>query len=264
MKESLLATWCYRGFVISSIRTELRAKFTRSKLGGLWMILHPLSQVLIFAFVFSSLLSAKLPGIASPHAYAIYLLAGTLAWALFTEIVNRCLTLFIDNAPLLRKVSFPKITLPLIAMGGALVHNAFLFAATLFVFGLLGHVPGAAILWLPVLMGVTVALAFGLGVILGVLNVFMRDIGQVVPVALQFCFWLTPIVYVESIIPPQYRGWLVLNPLAPVVKGYQNILLYNRPPEWGGLGVTLVVTLVLFAVSLVLFRKASPDMVDQL
>lgn len=264
MKDTLRTTWGYRGFIFSSIRTELRARFARSKLGGMWMILHPLSNVLIFTLVFSSLLSAKLPGVESPHAYAIYLMAGTLAWSLFAETMTRCLTLFIDNGSLLKKVAFPKMTLPLIAMGGALVHNAFLLGAIVLMFGLLGHLPGGALVWLPVLAGVTLALAFGLGMILGVLNVFIRDIGQVVPVIMQFFFWLTPIVYVEAIIPVPYRGWLVLNPLAPLVKGYQNVLLFDRPPEWGAVGGTALMALVLTTAALVLFRKASPDMVDQL
>ena len=98
----LLAAWRYRFFIFSSIKTELRTKFVRSNLGGFWMILHPLSQVLIFAFVLSAVLSAKLPGIDNQYAYSIYLMSGILAWSLFSEIVTRCLTLFIDNGNILK------------------------------------------------------------------------------------------------------------------------------------------------------------------
>ena len=105
------------------------------------MILNPLSQVLIFAFVLSAVLSAKLPGIDNQYAYAIYLMAGTLGWSLFAEIVNRCLTLFIDNGNILKKLVFPKIALPLIVTGSALVNNTLLFVAILLIFGVLGHLP---------------------------------------------------------------------------------------------------------------------------
>ena len=88
------SAWRFRFFITSSIRTELRIKFVRSRLGGLWMILNPLAQVLIFAFILSAVLSAKLPGIDNRYAYAIYLMSGTLGWSLFSEIINRCLTLF--------------------------------------------------------------------------------------------------------------------------------------------------------------------------
>ena len=264
MKGMLLAAWRYRFFIISSIKTELRSKFVRSRLGGLWMILNPLSQVLIFAFVLSAVLSAKLPGINNQYAYAIFLMAGTLGWSLFAEIVNRCLTLFIDNGNILKKLVFPKIALPLIVTGSALVNNALLFVAILVIFGVLGHLPSIALIWLPVLMIINIAFALGLGLGLGVLNVFIRDIGQIVPVMMQFLYWFTPIVYMANIIPEQYRHWLAFNPMFPIIAGYQNILLYNKEPEWAGMGVTTFIAITLLAFSLLLFRKASPEMVDQL
>ena len=264
MKGMLLAAWLYRFFIVSSIKTELRSKFVRSSLGGLWMILNPLAQVLIFAFVLSAVLSAKLPGITNQYAYAIYLMAGTLGWSLFAEIVNRCLTLFIDNGNILKKLVFPRIALPLIVTGSALVNNVLLFVAILAIFGVLGHLPSIALIWLPVLMVINIALALGIGLGLGVLNVFMRDIGQVVPVLMQFLFWFTPVVYMANIIPEQYREWLAFNPMIPIINGYQNILLYNKEPDWTGLGVITLIALSLLAFSLVLFRKASPEMVDQL
>ncbi len=135
------AIWDYRYFIISSIITEFRSRFARSRLGGLWMILHPLAQVLIYALVLSAVLSAKLPGISNQFAYAIYLMAGTLSWTLFSEVLNRSLGVFVDNGNLLKKVSFPKIALPLILMGSALVNNVLLFSAIFIVFGLLGHSP---------------------------------------------------------------------------------------------------------------------------
>ena len=264
MKGLLLAAWRYRFFIVSSIKTELYSKFVRSSLGGLWMILNPLSQVLIFAFVLSSVLAAKLPGITNQYAYAIYLMAGTLAWSLFAEIVNRCLTLFIDNGNILKKLVFPRIALPLIVTGSALVNNVLLFVAILAIFALLGHLPSMALIWLPVLMVINIALALGIGLGLGVLNVFIRDIGQIVPVLMQFLYWFTPIVYMGNVIPEQYRQWLAFNPMIPIINGYQNILLYNKEPEWTGMDIIALLAISLLAISLMLFRKASPEMVDQL
>ena len=264
MVGMLQGAWRYRCFISSSIRTELRIKFVRSRLGGLWMILNPLAQVVIFAFILSAVLSAKLPGITNRYAYPIYLMAGTLGWSLFADIVTRCLTLFIDHGNTLKKLAFPKIALPLVVVGSALVNNLLLFVAILLIFGLLGHLPAPVLLLLPAVMVVTAALALGVGLALGVLNVFMRDIGQVVPVMLQFLYWFTPVVYMVNIIPPDYRAWLVFNPLIPVVTAYQDILLYQRAPDWTSLGATLALACAALALALVLFRKASPEMVDQL
>lgn len=260
----LAGAWRFRFFIVSSIQTELRTKFIRSRLGGLWMILNPLAQVLIFAFVLSAVLSAKLPGIDNRYAYAIYLMSGTLGWSLFAEIVTRCLTLFIDNGNILKKLAFPKIALPMIVVGSALLNNVLLFAAMLVIFAFLGHAPGMALLWLPLLMVVTVGLGLGLGLALGVLNVFLRDIGQVIPVLMQFLYWLTPVVYMVNIIPQQYREYLVFNPLIPVITGYQDVLLYNRTPDFSGAAVPCAVAAVLLMIAFKLFRKASPEMVDQL
>ena len=103
----LLGTW-RRYFIFSSIKNELRLRFIHSRLGGLWLILNPLAQVLIFAFVLSAVLSSKLPGIDNRYGYSIFLMAGILGWSLFLESVNRCLTLFIDNGNILKKLVFPR------------------------------------------------------------------------------------------------------------------------------------------------------------
>jgi lipopolysaccharide transport system permease protein len=229
------------------------------------MIVHPLAQAAIFALVLAEVIGAKLPGMANDKfAYSIYLLSGLLAWSLFSEVISRCLTLFIDNGNLLKKIVFPRISLPLIVVGSALFSNLLLFLAIILVFGLLGHVPGAQVAWLPVLMLVTLTLALGIGLILGVLNVFIRDVGQVVPVVLQLGFWFTPIVYTMNIVPETLRPILHMNPMTPVVQNYQNTLLFNTTPDFVGLGWLGLITLVLLGMALTMFRRASAEMVDVL
>ena len=264
MKDMILAVWRYRNFILSSIANELRLRFVRSKLGGLWMIIHPLAQVLIFALILSEVLAAKLPGIENKHAYALYLMAGMLCWALFSETIGRCLTLFIDNGNLMKKMVFPRICLPIIAAGTTLATNLLLLIAIFAVFAALGHFPGRNALWLPLLMFATLALSMGIGLTLGVLNVFMRDIGQVVPVLLQALFWLTPIVYILSILPPSMQHWFRMSPLFPLVSSYQNVLVFGHPPLWGEILRLLIASTVLLLIALVTFRRASPEMVDVL
>lgn len=97
------ALWRYRHFVWSSIRNELFSRFARSKLGGLWMFINPLAQVAIYALILSNVLGAKLPGTDNKYAYAIYLMAGLLGWSLLSDIIGRCLTLFIEQGNLMKK-----------------------------------------------------------------------------------------------------------------------------------------------------------------
>lgn len=181
----LLSLWRYRGFVLSSIRNEFSTRFARSRLGGLWMIINPLAQVAIYALILSNVLATKLPGLNNSYAYALYLMAGMLGWSLFSEVINRCLTLFVDQGNLLKKMSFPRITLPVIAMGSSLLNYVLLFGALLVVFAFFGKFPDLLMLWLIPLTLAILALAVGIGLILGVLNVFVRDVGQVVPIVLQ-------------------------------------------------------------------------------
>lgn len=264
MSDMLKGLWAYRGFVLSSIKNEFVTRFARSKLGGFWMILQPLAQVLIYALILSAVLSAKLPGIESQYAYAIYLTAGFLGWMLFSEIINRCLNLFIEQGNLMKKMKFPKITLPTIVVGSALLNNVMLLVAILIVFAALGHFPTFQILWLPVLTIAMVALALGLGLVLGILNVFIRDIGQAVPILLQVMFWFTPIVYPISIIPERLQQLIVFNPIYPIIRGYQEVLVYGQAPHLGQVTLILVVGLAILAFGLFLFRRASAEMVDAL
>jgi lipopolysaccharide transport system permease protein len=159
---------------------------------------------------------------------------------------------------------FPRINLPLIAAGSALVNNVLLFLATITAFVLLGHTPGIQILWMPILILLTLALGLGVGLLLGVFNVFIRDVGQTVPVILQLGFWFTPIVYSPSIVPVDFRFVLYMNPLTTIVQGFQNVMLFNRAPDFSRLGWLALVTASLLATVLALFRRASGDMVDAL
>jgi len=264
VKNMLAALWRYRFFILSSIGNELRLRFIRSKLGGLWMIIHPLAQVLIFALILSEVLAAKLPGIDNKYAYALYLMAGTLGWTLFAEVLGKCLNLFIENGNLMKKMAFPRICLPFIAGGSVLITNVLLGVAIFGVFAVLGHIPDVHAFWLPILMLVTLLVGLAIGMVLGILNVFMRDIGQVVPVVLQALFWLTPVVYNVNILPPSVQHYFKLNPLYPLIISYQNILVFERSPDWGGLLNLVIAASLLMIFALMLFRRASPEMVDVL
>jgi lipopolysaccharide transport system permease protein len=265
LPPNLRSAWRYRSFIASSIVSEFRSRFARSRLGALWMIIHPLAQAAIFALVLAEIMGAKLPGMAANRlAYPIYLLSGLLAWSLFAEVVNRCLTLFIDNRSLLKKLQFPRITLPLIVAGTALVNNLLLLAAILVLFGVLGHAPPMEVLWLPLLIGLTLSLALGVGLLLGVFNVFARDVGQVVPVVMQLAFWIAPIAYTPNVVPAALRPILYLNPMTPVVEAYQRALLFGGSPDWQLLGILAAASALLLSFALMLFRRASPDMADVL
>ena len=264
MKRLLQSLWNYRHFIISSIKNEFKTRFIRSRLGAMWIVLHPLAQVLIYALVLSEVMRAKLPGVESQFAYPIYLLSGMVAWSLFAELSSRLMTVFIDNANLMKKLAFPKLALPLISIGSSLV-NFFLLLATMYiVFLFLGHFPISQTLWLIPLIVVLLIFTVGFGLSLGILNVFVRDIGQVISIVLQFWFWLTPIVYAISIVPKDYRFILYLNPLTPIIEGFQNVLLYEKTPNLIPLLYPLGIGLLMLFGGMWLFLRAKEEMTDVL
>lgn len=250
--------------MLTSIKSEFKGRFARSKLGALWMILNPLAQATIFAIVLSEVLAAKLPNVDSKSAYAVYLMAGLAAWGLFAEIMSRCTTVFIDYSNTLKKIAFPRLCLPFIVGGSALLNHVLLLLATLFVFICLGHYPNSAWLVLPIGMLLIVLFSFGLGIILGLLNVFSRDVGQVFTIVLQLWFWLTPVVYMSSTLPPRFARILELNPMTSLVRIYQDALLYGKFPVWEHLLFPFMVGGGLFLFAFWIFRRASADLVDAL
>lgn len=264
MSVMLTSLWHYRHFVISSIQNEFRLRFARSKLGLLWMFVSPLAQVAIYVIILSNVLSAKLSGIENRYSYAIYLMAGQLAWSLFSEIITRSTNLFIDRSDLIKKISFPRITLPGILVGSSILSYLILLVIMICIYALLGHFLNWATLYVIPLTITVVAFGIGAGLILGILNVFLRDIGQGVPILLQIWFWFTPIVYPENIIPESYRQILLLNPMYIIIKGYHNVLVYGVSPPLMELAVVMLAAFTLMVLSLLLFRRVSPEMVDVL
>ncbi len=262
LRRRLVALAHYRGFVKTSILNDVRMRFSRSSIGGLWVLLQPLAQSAIFAFVLAIVLKAKLPGIDDTHAYAAYLLSGMLCWSLFMESITKGLGLFSDNAGLIKKVNFPLLTLPVIGAGISLVNNTFLFIATSLILALLGFLPGKAILVLPLLMLLTLLFGLSVGLVLGIINVFVRDIGVVVPIVLQFLFWLCPIVYSPASLPAGFRELVLHNPVSGLVQAYQNVLVFQRLPEWHWLLPPLIVAIICLVLVRFLLRRTYAQMVD--
>lgn len=256
------ALWKYRGFIRSSVINDIKMRFSRSNIGGIWVILQPLAQSAIFALVLSVIMQARLPGIDDTHTYAAYLLSGMLCWTLFTEGVNKGLGLFLENAALIKKVNFPLLTLPIIGGLISLMNNLFLLLATLVILALLGVFPTEKIILLPVVLLLTLGLGLGVGVVLGILNVFIRDIGVIVPIILQFMFWFCPIVYSPESLPKIFRTVLAYNPMSWIVRSYQDILVFDRWPALETLLPALITALVSWLLVRFLIRRTYAQMVD--
>lgn len=254
----------YRDFIVGSVRREFQSKYRNSLLGALWTILNPLAMIVVYTVIFAQVMRARLPGVDSAFAYSFYLCAGTLTWGLFAEVVGRCQNVFLDNANLLKKLSFPRLCLPMIVVLGAGLNFAIIFSLfTLFLI-FTGNFPGWAFLAMLPVLAVQIVFSVGLGMTLGVLNVFFRDVGQFFGIVLQFWFWFTPIVYPLEIVHENIRNLIAYNPMVPLITAYQNILVRGAWPNWESLIGVAALGLVLCVLGMQLFRKHVGEMVDEL
>ena len=258
------ALWAYRAFIVGSVQREFQSKYRNSLLGAAWTVLNPLAMIVVYTVIFAQVMRAKLPGIDSTFAYSIYLCAGVLTWGLFAEITGRAQNMFLDHANLLKKLSFPRLCIPVTVVANASLNFAIVFALFTVFLLVTDNFPGWVYLGVLPVLAIQIAFAIGLGISLGVLNVFFRDVGQFFGIFLQFWFWLTPIVYPASILPESMRPMMAYNPMATLTAAYQTILVTGQWPNWQALWPVAMLSLLLCALGFSLFKTHAGEMVDEL
>lgn len=256
--------WSFRSFIQGLVFQEFRDRSARTIWGHAWLVIEPAVQIGIYVVIFSSVLQAKLPGTGDRLAYSIYLCSGLLAWNFFAGLLLQGRTLFLEHADLLRTMRFPRSTLPLALLGRNAINAGIPIVMFLILMMLMGRWPGPIVLAaLPFLL-IQTLLGLSLAVLVGTLNVFIRDVGSFVGVAVQFWFWLTPIVYPIEIVPEAAHALLNWNPMRHVVGAYQRVLVEGEAPDWLTLVPLSILTLVVVGGSWLVFRHLSPDLVDEL
>lgn len=216
----------FRFFYWQSLKRDLTMRLKGSSLGVFWLVLNPLAQILVYTLVFSQIMKQRLPGNAHPQAFSVFLCAGLLPWLLFSDILQRFSTMWLENANLITKTAVPRLIIPLVQASSALVSFSIVFALFLAYLGLSGQWPGWRVLWAVPAIVLLLAIATGLGVALATLNVFLRDVKQAIDVVLPFVFWLTPIVYASSLLPDYAEAIIQrLNPLMGIFSTLQNAFL---------------------------------------
>lgn len=261
----LRALWAYRGFVLGSVKREFQLKYRNSLLGAAWTVLNPLAMIVVYTVIFAEVMKAKLPGVDTAFAYSIYLCSGVLTWGLFSEVVGRAQNIFLEHANLIKKLAFPRMTLPVIVVLSAGLNFTIIFVLFLLFLVLTGRFPGWSVLAMVPVLVIQIAFSVGLGITLGVLNVFFRDVGQFFGIVLQFWFWLTPIVYPASVLPESLQSILPRwNPMAPIIAAYQGIFVSGQWPDWSTLAMPAAVAFALCILGLRLFRRRAGEMVDEL
>ena len=211
-------------------RQDLVDRHRENALGAAWLVIQPLTFVVLFSTVFSHFMRARLGADTSPYLYTVYLIGGLLTWNLFANIVSRLAPVYGAKAHLIRKISVDLWVMPLhIVLAEWVVYGITMTFFAVFLL-IIGYPIGVQWLLLPVVAVLLSALAYGLGIVLGTLDVFIPDIKNVLNILLQFGFWLTPVVYLATILPPWAIRSLHFSPVFWAVDAVHGIVVWHRCP----------------------------------
>lgn len=244
---------------------EFHGKYRESLLGAFWSVANPLAMIIIYTVVFGQLMRPSLAGHEqTPFAFSIYLCAGVLTWGLFAEMLVRLNGVFLEHGNLIKKSNFPRVCLPAIVAVSALVNFGIVFALYLAFLALIGHWPGWALFAVVPLLALQLLFTLGLGIFLGTLNVFFRDVSQLTSIVVQFWFWLTPIVYVFNSLPSAVRAVLQFNPMQPLMVAYQTIFLNQSIPDFNSLVPLALLSISFLILGAWFFLSRVGELVDEL
>lgn len=224
----------YRAYILANAVQEFLYRYTGTSVGLLWNIINPVMMVVVFSIVFTYILPSRFAGL-DDLPFIVVLCSGLLPWLSFVDGIQRSTTSLVDNAGYLRKLAIPEEVFIAKAVVGSAILLAINLAVVMAVALLSGLTPNWSWLLAPLTGSLMILLAFGLGIALGTLTVFVRDIAQVVPIVTQAWMWLTPIVYASQTMPDALRAAQVANPAFPFIELLRDQVLFGRagaPLHW--------------------------------
>jgi lipopolysaccharide transport system permease protein len=259
--------WSYRQLVYFFAWRDLAVRYRQTLLGAAWAILQPLATMLVFTFFFGTL--ARIPSDGVP--YAVWSYCGLIAWQYVSFVVTQAGASLVVNQNLLKKVFFPRLTIPLSIAATGLVDLAI---ATVVLFPLMyayGVPLTFKVLWLAPLALLASIAALGVGLWAAALNVKYRDVRYVIPFLMQFWMFVSPVVYPASMVPQTYEvgGFVLplrtlygLNPVVSVVEGFRRALLDVSAAPGPEFWLSVAVALAMFVSGLYYFRRIERQFAD--
>jgi homopolymeric O-antigen transport system permease protein len=249
--------WERRELFYFLVWRDLKTRYKQTALGASWVVLQPLLMTAIFTVFLGRLVRVPADGV----PYAVFAYAGLLPWAFFSNAILSSSHSLVASAPLLTKIYFPRLFLPLASV---IVRLADFCVASLILFAMLfyyGFKPSPGmLLFLPLLLELTL-LALGCGLWSAALNVRYRDVGTLLPVLLQLWMFTSPIIYSSSVVPEKWLMLYRFNPLAGIIEGMR-ASLFGFKIDWGSIGISAIMTTLLLLYSIYSFQKAEESFAD--
>ena len=258
MLEAFVSTWRHWDLVVSFAQRDIKARYKQSVLGVAWALLQPLSMMVVFTLVFS--LFAKVPSDGIP--YPVFAYSALIFWTFFANAITSGTGALVSNAPLIRKIYFPRDTLLIAVLLAGLLD---LGVASLLFVGLLFYYKislSLAALWVIPLLLLQIVLTFGVISLTSATHVNFRDIGHGLPLVVQLWMFATPVAYPISVIPGWLHPFYLLNPMAPIIDGYRRAFILGAAPDLPSLGSSLAITVIVTGLALSIFKRAERTFAD--
>jgi lipopolysaccharide transport system permease protein len=250
--------WSYRELLYFFVWRDLKVRYKQTIFGALWAVIQPFMLMVVF-----SLFLGSIGGIAPAGVpYPLFAFAGLVPWTLFSQGVVGSSASLVGSSNLIQKVYFPRLLLPVSAIGSYLLD----FVIAMAVLGLMmiyfGVVPSATVLCVVPLtaLALTASLAAGIG--LSALNVRYRDVKYAVPFLVQLWLFASPVAYSANVVPERWRAIYQLNPMTGILEGFRWALLGQGSPPLGAILVSSCVTAVVLVVGVAYFRRVERTFAD--
>lgn len=252
-----------KNLIIELTKQDIRSRYLGSLLGILWAFIQPTVTILIFWFVFQVGFKS-MP--VDNFPFILWLICGMIPWNFFSESLQGATNSIVSNSYLVKKVVFRVSSLPIIKIFSALFIHLFFICFIFLMFYFYDYKPTVYGFQVIYYLTCSIILVLGLSWITSSLNIFIKDIGQIVAMLLQFGFWLTPIFWSLNIMPEKYHLFIKLNPMFYIVEGYRNTFIYHKW-FWEDLSLTMYfwsVCLIVLISGAFIFKKLKPHFADVL
>lgn len=264
-KGKLSISWkelkAYRELFFYFAWRDVKVRYKQTVIGASWVILQPLSQMIIFTVFFN-----KVAGIGSGNSavpYAIFSYTGLLFWNLFNGSITRVSNSMVDNQGVITKIYFPRIILPFSSVIVGLIDFlfAFLVFAGLMIWFKFPPTWEAVVLLIPAIL-FTCLTALGVGMFFAALNVKYRDVKQIVPFLLSVGLFVTPVIYPVTSIPQKFQWLLYLNPMTAIINMMRSSFLHTSPINWPLTYLSLAVCMIAFIIGFAYFKSTEREFAD--
>lgn len=254
----LLLTWRYRHLLRNLVVRDLQLKYRGSVLGFLWSLANPLLMIAVYNFAFTYVMGVRTP------RYVSFVLIGILSWGFFAASISSSTLSITSAGNLLHSMLFPRVILPMATVLFNLAQFLLTIVALLpALFIAYRIVPGPQTLVFPYFLVLQVLFILGAALVLSVATAYFRDVQHLVEVGLSMLFWATPILYEYTLVPERFRFALLLTPMAPFIRAYQDIFHYQVWPDWPIWALATVYGVGMFVCGLSVFVTYEDTLAEQ-